>query len=278
MKSYYTAEEAMKKLELPKSTFHYLVRKGDIRKVMLPLRKQAVYPKQEIDQIAQERVAMLAEIETTPDRLTFVVPNRSDLEQLIEMERACYAEETIIPIEVIQRRLVHSPENIHVLKDSKTDQVVGSITMAPIKPDVLKKLINLEIDETQVQVEDYLPFTPGEPLDCYVVSVIAAQNVAAKYYASRLLLAVVNYLIDLLERGINIRRIYTVATTEEGENLAQNLNLVSLKTDWQGQHEDFRHSYVLDLEDFSNKSRLVRKFLQKKRNQERRVKRYRQLD
>lgn len=267
----------MKKLDLPKSTFHYLVRKGDIRKVTLPLRKQAVYPRQEIDQIAQERAAMLAEIETTPDRLTFVVPDRKDLEQLIELEKVCYPEETIIPIEVIQKRLTYSPENIHVLKDTKTNKVVGSVTMAPIKPDVLKRLINLEIDETQIQVEDYLPFAPGEPLDCYVVSIVAGQNVAAKYYASRLLLALVNYLIDLLERGINIRRIYTVATTEDGENLAQSLNLASLKTDWQGQHEDFRHSYVLDLEDLNNKSKLVKRFLRKKKNQERRVKRYQQL-
>lgn len=276
MKSYYTAEEAMKKLELPKSTFHYLVRKGEIRKVTLPLRKQAVYPRQEIDQIAQERNAMLAEIETAPDRLTFMIPNRDDLEQLIELEQACYPEETIIPVDIMERRLAYSPENIHMLKDTKTNKVVGSITMAPIKPDVLEKLINLEIDETQVQVEDYLPFVPGEPLDCYVVSITAAQNFASKYYASRLLVAVVNYLIELLDRGINIRRIYTVATTEEGENLAQSLGLVPLKTDWQGPHEDFRHSYMLDLEDFNNKSKLVKRFLQKKKNQERRSKRYRQ--
>ncbi|MEO7019117.1 MAG: helix-turn-helix domain-containing protein [Ktedonobacteraceae bacterium] len=278
MKSYYTAKEAMEKLDLPKSTFHYLVRKGDIRKLTLPLRQQAVYPKQEIDQIAQERAAILAEIEATPDRLTFVVPNREDLEQLIEIEQAYYHKKTIIPVEVIQKRLTYSPENIHVLKDTKTNQVVGSITMSPIKPDVLKGLINLEMDETQIQVDDYLPFTLGEPLDCYVVSVIAAQNVAAKYYASRLLVAVVNYLVDLLERGIDIRRIYTVATTKEGEHLAQSLHLTSLKTDWQGQYEDFRHAYVLDLENLHNTSKLVKRFLQKKKNQERRKKRYQQLD
>jgi len=141
MKTYYTASEAMKKLGLPKSTFHYLVRKGDIKKLTFPLRKQAVYPKQEIDKIAEERAAMLAEIATTPDRLTFKVPNQDELKQLLEIEKASYHEETIIPIETILERLKYNPENIHVLKDSKTNQVIGSITMSPVKPEILQRLI-----------------------------------------------------------------------------------------------------------------------------------------
>jgi predicted DNA-binding transcriptional regulator AlpA len=60
MNVYYRAEEAMKKLGLPKSTFHYLVRQGKIPKIILPLRKQAVYPVKEIDEIAQERAVLLA--------------------------------------------------------------------------------------------------------------------------------------------------------------------------------------------------------------------------
>src|SRR4051812_43001366 len=123
MKSYYTAEEAMRKLDLPRSTFHYLVRQGQIPKITLPLRKQAVYPKQEIDKIAEEKAHMLAELETTPKRFSFVVPNRKDLDQLIEIEQACYDEQTIIPPDMILKRLTYSPENIHVLKDTKTNTV-----------------------------------------------------------------------------------------------------------------------------------------------------------
>ena len=90
MRPYYTAEEAIRKLELPPSTFHYLVRKGEIPKLVLPLRRQAVYPKAEIDEIVRKRTQMLADIETNTDRLQFIVPDRSDLEQLLEIERECY--------------------------------------------------------------------------------------------------------------------------------------------------------------------------------------------
>lgn len=278
MKSYYTSEEARKKLDLPKSTFYYLVKKGELKGIKLPLRSQAVYSRQEIDRIVEEKTRMLQELEATPDRFTFVVPNKKDLEQLLEMERESYHDATIIPVEVIQERLKFSPENIHVLKDNQANKVVGSITMSPVKPDVLQKLISLEIDETQVQVSDYLPFVAGDPQDCYIVSITVEKSVKETYIASHLIRATANFLVDLLDRGIVIQHFYTVATTEDGEKLAKSFGLTPLKTDWQGPYEEFRHSYVLDLETVKSTSKLIKLYQRKKKNLERRVKRYSHAD
>lgn len=44
-----------------------------------------------------------------------------------------------------------------------------------------------------------------------------------KYFASRLLAAISSYLAELLEKGIEIKRVYTVATTNEGKQLAKDL-------------------------------------------------------
>ncbi|SRR5712692_3959785 len=274
MNNYYTAEQARKKLGLKQSTFHYLVRKGEIPDKHFPLRKHALYPKQEIDKLAEERTQLITEYEEKPGRFAFVIPTQEDLEQLIEIERTCYHEQTIIPSERIQRRFAYNPENIHVLKDIQTNVVVGSITMSPLKSVTLGKLINLEIDETQINPEDYLPYIPNAPLDCYVISIIAKPCVTEKYYAQILLRAVLDYLLELLNRGVTVRRIYTVATTKEGEKLARSMHFTSLNTNWSGEHEDFRHSYVLDLESSDNTSRLVKRYLKQKRNLERRRKRY----
>ena len=217
---------------------------------------------------------MLAELEGDPDRLTFNIPTRGDLDQLIQIEKACYHEATIIPPETIERRILYSPENIHVLKDTETDTVLGSITMAPLRPDILEKLINLEIDETQIKVEEYLPFIPGTPLDCYVVSIIAKPSFAEKYYAGKLLLATLNFLTELLDRGVILRHIYTVATTPEGEKLAQHLQFTALRTHWSGEHEAFRHAYMLDLETVESKHKLLKMYQNHKKNLERRKKRY----
>src|ERR1700730_3450430 len=133
MNNYYTAEQARKKLGLKQSTFHYLVRKGEIPSEHFPLRKQALYPKEEIDKLAEERAQLITEYEAKPERFAFVIPTQEDLEQLIEIERTCYHEQTIIPPEKIQRRFAYNPENIHVLKDIQTNEVTGSITMSPLK-------------------------------------------------------------------------------------------------------------------------------------------------
>ena len=108
-----------------------------------------------------------------------------------------------------------------------------------------------------------------------MIGIIARPDIAEKYYASRLLYAALNYLIELLERGVIIRRIYTVATTEDGDRLARELHMTPLPGAWHGQYEDFRRPYVLDLETKESQSVLINKYLRHKKNLERRRKRYR---
>jgi len=155
-----------------------------------------------------------------------------------------------------------------------TNTVVGGFTMSPLKQDILEKLINLEIDETQIKPEDYRPYRTDSPQDAYVVGIIARPGIGEKYYASRLLHAALDYPVELLNRGVIIRRIYTVATTEDGERLAQSLGFTPLPGKWKGEYEDFRRPYVLYLETQESKSRLVSEYLKQKKNLERRQKRY----
>ena len=217
---------------------------------------------------------ILAELEQAPERLTFLLPSRDDLVQLVDIDRMVFQEETLIEPEEQMARFAYNPEAIHVLKDKLTNAVVGGVTISPLKEKVLEKLIRLEIDETQVKPEDYRPYIPGHPQDCYVIGIIARPGLTEKYYASRLLHAALNYLIELLERGVVIRRIYTVATTEDGDKLAQALGFTRLPGEWRGKYEDFRHPYILDLEAAQSKSKLINSYMRQKANRERRRKRY----
>ena len=274
MEKYYKASEAIKKLGIPRSSFFVLANTNRIPKVYLPLRKQALYPKEEIDKIAAEQAMLLQELEQSPERLVFMLPNRKDLEQLVDIDRLVFHEETLILPDEQQKRFTYNPEVIHVLKDTKTNTVLGGITMSPLKQNILERLIRLEIDETQIKPEDYLPFTTGKPIDSYVIGIIARPGIGEKYYAGRLLYAALDYLIELLERGVIIHRIYTIATTTDGERIVKELGFNRLPGEWQGEYEDFRHPYILDLEAKNNKSKLVQQYLNHKKNLERRKKRY----
>ncbi len=180
---------------------------------------------------AVERASILGEAEQTevkqtPERLVFVLPQRDDLEQLVGIERMLFHEALLVPPEEQRKQLTFNPEAIHVIKDTNTNTVLGGISCSPLKPDVLEKLIRLEIEEPQIKPEDFLPYTAGTPLD----------------------------------------------VTKYGERLAKRLHFTLLQSDWTGESADFRHSYVLDLENTKSKSRLVKKYLKQKRDLERRRK------
>jgi predicted DNA-binding transcriptional regulator AlpA len=277
MENFYTAREAMKKLGLKKSTFYDLIKRGDIPEgIVLPLRRHALYPKAAIDKLAEEQARILGEYEQKPERLRMVIPTRDDLVQLVDIDRMVFHEETLILPDEQLARFAYNPEVMHVLKDTKTGHVLGGFTMSPLKEEVLTNLIRLEINETQIKPEDYLPYSTTHPQDCYVVGIIVRPDIVQQYYAGKLIYACKNYLIELLERGITIRRIYTVATTEEGDRIARSLHFTPVATGeaWQSSYEDFRRPYVLDLEDTTSKSKLVKEYQRHRMNRERRLKRY----
>src|SRR5260370_29858707 len=146
MQNYYTAREAIKKLGIPRSTFYDLVKADEISKVNRPLRKRAYYPRQRIDELAEQRARMLGEVAQTPERFVFVLPQRDDLEHLVAIERMFFHESIIVPPEEQQKQLTYNPEAIHVLKVSTTITAVGRVSISPLKPDVLEQLIRLQID------------------------------------------------------------------------------------------------------------------------------------
>src|SRR5258706_5379987 len=269
MDNYYTEGEAIKKLGIPKSTFYDLVKANQIPKVNVPSRKRAFYPRQRIDEMAEQRARILGEVAQAPERFVFVLPQRDDLEQLVDIERMFFHKSIIVSAEEQQKQLTYNPEAIHILKDSKTNTVVGGISISPIKPDVLEKLVSLEIDEAQIKPEDYLPYTTDPPLDCYIIDFAVRPDLMATYYGSKLLQATLDYFIELLNRGVVIRRIYAAAITKSGERLAKGLHFKLLQSDWTREHEEFRHSYVLDLENTASNSRLVKPYLKHRRNLER---------
>src|SRR5260370_23652639 len=200
-----------------------------------------------MEELGGERARMLGEVGQTPEGFVFVLPQRDDLEHLVAIERMFFHESIIVPPEEQQKQLTYNPEAIHVLKDSNTNMVVGGVSISPLKPEVLEKLISLEIDEAQIKPGDYLPYTADPPLDCYIIDFVVRPGLMATYYGSKLMQATLDYFIELFNRRVVIRRIYAAAVTKFGERLTKGLHFKLLQSDWTREHEEFRHSYLLIL-------------------------------
>src|SRR5947208_5116979 len=125
MKNYYTAAEAIKRLHLPRSTFYRLIKEGDLPEgLVVPLRKQALYPKKDIDRLVEERARILGEFEQQPERLQFLLPTEEDFRQIVEIDHLLFPGETWMSPEELQQRLPYNPEVTHVLKDTHTNTVL----------------------------------------------------------------------------------------------------------------------------------------------------------
>ena len=85
VQNYYTAREAIKKLGISRSTFYDLVKANEIPRVTVPLRRKVFYSKQRIDELAEERARLVGEEEQTLKSFVFALPQREDLEQLVNI-------------------------------------------------------------------------------------------------------------------------------------------------------------------------------------------------
>ncbi len=154
--------------------------------------------------------------------------------------------------------------------------------MSPLKHNILEKLMRLEIDETSIKPEDFMPYVPNDPLDCYIVSLAArpGPGITQKIYAGRLIYAIKGFILESLERGIIIQHMYTIATTREGERLAQELSFQPFVSEnaWSSNYEEFRNAYVLDLADKTSTSEITREYQKHFMNRNRRRKRYMKED
>jgi hypothetical protein len=273
MHELYTASEAIAKLKLPRSTFYYLVEQGAIPKIVVPLRKQAYYARSVIDALAQQREAVVEEYRTQPERVRFLRPTREDLAQLVAIDRTIWGDVGIIDADAISARFAHNPDCVHVLKDVEANTVLGGVTMSPLRAGVIERLVALEVDESDLTPNDYVPFTTDRPLECYVVGIVARQDVMAPYYASLVLRHASDFLSDLAEQGVTMTRLYTVATTHEGEHLARKLGFTELVRG-AGPLGDSRVSLSLDLEQQKPVSELVARYQAALKNRQRRAKRH----
>lgn len=220
MKGLYTAKEARERLGVTDDKFQYMVRTGLIKKVVLPGRKYGMYPQMEVNRLA---AAINATIEQyTRDEGMFEQATQADLPEIIAM---CSRNvPRVTPIEKQRAWLKRNPEAFHTLREN--GEVVAYSCIFPVNFSWLEKVLKDEVRIGDVPLEEIYPFTPGKPLDLYIRDLIVDQSVGAEkatHHAQRILAELGHTIARLGERGINVRAVYALATSPQGNQLAKKL-------------------------------------------------------
>lgn len=240
----YTAKEAQQKIGVPQSSFYNLVRAGTIKGVILPGRKEAVYPAAEIDRYARAIHAYIDQF--NEEKWSFGLALAADIEEIrVLVGAASGGYEHAIPAEVMIAWTRKNPEALHILRRGAS--IVGYVSMFPLPLETILKRMSNEYRNRALPIDDIQPYTPGKPLKLYIAeTVVNPHEDTHKRAAARLISEMARYLLDLARQGIVIEEIYAVGTSSFGIRICRSLGMTALDMP-EATRED-RIPFVLNVE------------------------------
>lgn len=240
---FYTASQAMKKLEMTSASFYRRVAAGEIPYVTQVGSDQKLYPKRDIDAIAIAREMAITEREKTE----FSRSSPGDQLEELEIGVLCFGGEYITPLPERIAFQQASEFTFWSLKVNGRVAVYGSMFRFP--PDFLDDILTGRQIERAITVKQVLKFSRTEPFDVYI-DVLASDprlpEPQRKLYAGLFIAHFANKILDLLANGYKIRTLYTVTATPDGDRIVKKagFQLMEDKSQQKG-----RVSYQLKLDE-----------------------------
>ncbi len=237
---FYTASEAIKKLNMPRTTFHHYVKIGKIKKKVPYGHKEGYYEKTYIDKMAE--ASQLYAIQYAEDPATFSIASDEDLAGIYDVLISLWGPTNATTTETRQNWRKINPEMDYVVRQEGI--VVGFVNIKPLTHEAIEKYIKKELQVKDIQPNDILPFTPGIPLECEAGIAVRAGVHDPKKYGMRLIGGIIEIMKDFAKRGIIIKAIYTRSSTPDGINLAKGLGFKDISS----RREQNAKLFVLDFE------------------------------
>ena len=242
----YTAGQARRRLgEMAPSSFKRLVDAGKIRKVTPPNKKQGMYLKEDVDRLAEMMQEFATIYSTTPtDKYEFVqAQGENEIKETVQIARQHLGENAY----GLEKRMAWfhlSPKGDYVLKHDGI--IVGYFSMQAIKSEAIDGVFRHKSGRS-IQLEDMEPIVSGKPLDVHISGIGVRRGISrqqANIYGRRLLMGLIEKLIELGKQDIDIRRIWAKSSTVSGIKISRNLGFTEL-----GYINSEQIGFVLDLEE-----------------------------
>lgn len=230
-KDFYTAQEAMQRLGLAKSTFYDYVRDGRIPQPQLPPSRQrgALFPAKEIDELANAMKGLILSYDEDQQEHTFRVAMPEDAQALSNFSK--YVFEMMGAHGVSAKAFLEwtkSPhlEIVHILL--RKGQIAGYFTTHPLHDEEIKRIMNGEIRVSQIPATQYALLEPSKPLNIYIGDLAADPKIkqASVHLIGRLL----TYFHSFGKQGIEISGIYATASTRDGINICRRAGMKQVES------------------------------------------------
>lgn len=251
---FYTAKDARTRLGLTQSAFQQLVTKGDLERVVPPLKNEGFYRQADVNKMAaQQDLFYLQHVSTAKyEHTTFARATVDDTEGIFDVIASLWGADKATPTE-LRRNFYRANDKIDYVVKFKS-LVLGYINMIPYEPETLEATMSGQKRGWDIRQHDILPFEPGHTYDV-VVGIAVRQDIPGhEYYAKRLIYGFFGMLCDLAREGIIIRRMYATSDQPFGIKISQDLGFQQEPA----RSGDLFRRFVLDME--TTTTLLVRKY------------------
>ena len=215
---YYTAAEARKKLGVDESTFQYWGREERINRIYLPGRKQPVYSRGEIDDLANEiEAAVIVEKAKEAEFRKATVKDLEEENQLAQLVFGRAANE--MPRKVY---LEHNPEGDYHLYDQ--GKLVAYVTIFPLKKEAITAFMKGEMRGWQIDPDDIEQLVPGKSIELLLMDMVTTPTVPPqkrKEYGRLIIVNLLKILQSWGAKGIEITKFHAIAGTSNGQHILE---------------------------------------------------------
>jgi len=230
-----TAQETMQAINVPSTSFYDLVKEDVIHAVILPGKREAVYPVEEVETYRRALIKAMNAYKKV-DTYEFGLALKSDIPEIRELvARESGGWEHTVPQHVMESWIRRNPEALHVLW--KGGEIVGYVSMFPLPIETTLKRLSGEYWNRTIPLDDIQPFLPKNTYPLYIAEMVAKQEnrengtkspIGSKIAGMRLVVEIAKLLVQWSTQNITFSEIYAVGTSEEGIHLCQSLGMKPL--------------------------------------------------
>lgn len=225
-KNFYTAAEAIKRLDIKRATFFNLVKAGKITKVVPEGFTEGYYPKAEIDRMAIAREMFTLQYAT--DSSIFRRAEEKDVQGITDLGVSLFGTSTTPSYDSRLACWRKNPDAYYIIEQDGL--IVGWLAMVPMKQHAIDVLMGEAKDATSMFVnmhqnvmvpENILPFNSTENL--FLTIGVRQGLPRSKTYGMKLISGGYEVLKNLAKNGIAIKRLYATSRTPDGVRLCRDV-------------------------------------------------------
>ncbi len=225
-KDHYTAAQVKEKLGITQGTLYNYVRNGTLNPVVPPGKRQGVYPRNEVDQLAHELRAFMATRQKSAS--VFAKATVEDVPDCAKLSDEFF-NGLHFDIDKQIAWMKKNPDICYVVKDE--GKVVGYVLLLPLDPQKIERFLRGEESSLDLKTENIQEFIPRKPVHIYMASIAVTGKASLferRTYGARLVGGLLKTLIDMGKRGIILKTIAARSSKPDGIRLLRGIGFTEL--------------------------------------------------